>query len=652
MNGGNTRMVERRADRSGQVLGPYQLTRLLGAGGFGEVYEANHRLLQQKRAIKLLLERHFHDPTQRERFLREARTLATLEHSNILPVLEVGEEGTILYLVMPFYRRGTLNDLLKQRTTSLPLAEVERLLVQMCAAVGYAHVRQIAHLDLKPENMLLHEDGRLVLSDFGLAHLIKQGRLEAGSSASWGTPYYMAPEQIRGEPELRSDLYALGVILYQLLTNQRPFTGNAPEAVMMKHLLEAPPPLHVANPQALVTLEPMLRKALEKRPEDRYPTAEALLADFRRAVGTSLSQNAQSPAPNVSPISHTQSPDRPVPTATSIPSGSTPQTAQSANMLQPMGRGCEIPLNNGYNCGVTTKGRCATCGRAFCASHQARSGQIVYIDQCAPCLAKARADEEERNREYWAKHRAKLDEAREYLHSGAARTALLTSGVQPVNIYQIQRKLEKKFFSQSYRTVEVITSIRRGWILGDIAGEYRSQGEVLSKKVDITLLTALLDHDQVVLTPVRFQSERYEEEDNTSWPDWKITDNGWIQAAQAVRRLIERYDYSSGRVQIPAGRLGFIRIEEGKEPGRVYEIKGLLSIGQSEENDIVLHDTQVSRVHATIINQGNGNYALRDEGAVVVTTVNWRGLGKYQLHSLKDGDRIQLGQTVFVFGTK
>jgi serine/threonine protein kinase len=294
-------MVERRADRNGQVLGPYQLTRLLGAGGFGEVYEADHRLLQQKRAIKLLLERHFHDPHQRERFLREARTLATLEHPNILPVLEVGEEGNLLYLVMPFYHRGTLGDLLKQRTTPLPLSEVERLLAQMCAAVGYAHTRNIAHLDLKPENMLLHKDGRLVLSDFGLAHLIKQGRLEAGSSASWGTPYYMAPEQIRGEPELRSDLYALGIILYQLLTNQRPFTGNAPEAVMMKHLLEVPPPLHTVSPGITATLEPVVQKALGKKPEDRYPTAEALLVDFRATVSSLSLPSARPPTHGRSP---------------------------------------------------------------------------------------------------------------------------------------------------------------------------------------------------------------------------------------------------------------------------------------------------------------------------------------------------------------
>src|SRR5262249_35633481 len=128
-------MADRRTDRVGDALGPYRLTRLLGAGGFGEVYEADHQLLQQKRAIKLVLERHFHDPKQRGRFLREVRTLAMLEHPNILPVLEVGEEGNGFYLAMPFYRRGTLNDLLKQRTVPLPLAETERYLAQMCAAV-------------------------------------------------------------------------------------------------------------------------------------------------------------------------------------------------------------------------------------------------------------------------------------------------------------------------------------------------------------------------------------------------------------------------------------------------------------------------------------------------------------------------------------
>ena len=521
-------MAEYREDRVGQQLGPYRLTRLLGEGGFGEVYEADHRLLQQKRAIKLLLERHFHDPNQRERFLREARTLATLEHPNILPVLEVGEEGSVLYLVMPFYRRGTLNDLLKQRTTPLPLAEVEHSLAQMCAAVGYAHARNIAHLDLKPENMLLHEDGRLVLSDFGLAHLIKQGRLEAGSSASWGTPYYMAPEHIRGEPQPRSDLYALGIILYQLLTNQRPFTGTTPEAVMMKHLLEVPPPLRAVSPTAPATLEPVIQKALEKQPENRYPTAEALLADFRAALG-SLSS-------------------RPIQTSVS----STPQMNVSAPAVQTP---ISVPLNKAQttatvceidNCGVLAIGRCSTCKRAFCGSHQAYA---LNPSLCAPCAARILAP-------------------RDYFSDGSARTVLLTSGVQPIDIYRIQRQREPKkgFFDRGERWVDMMIPVGRGWILGEFRWKYGIPDGDVYRYVEEDWLTALLDkpRDDLIaqstlywqnggVFPVRPCSGGYTLIMNdhaylTDSPSvdsrWKIVkgydpaaDDPWIAVVQAVRRL-------------------------------------------------------------------------------------------------------------------
>jgi serine/threonine protein kinase len=507
---GDVLMAEYKGDRVGQQLGPYRLTRLLGEGGFGEVYEAEHRLLQQKRAIKLLLERHFHDPNQRERFLREVRTLATLDHPNILPVLEVGEEGSVLYLVMPFYHRGTLNDLLKPRTPPLPLAEVERLLAQVCAAVGYAHARHIAHLDLKPENMLLHEDGRLVLSDFGLAHLIKQGRVEAGSSASWGTPYYMAPEHIRGQPELRSDLYALGVILYQLLTTQRPFTGTTPEAVMMKHLLEIPPPLHAASPDAPATLEPVLRRALEKRPEDRYATAEVLLADFRAAVNSPSSHPTQPPAPSVSPAAPT------------------PQTSSPVSPNEVW-----TPADSCYYCGLPATGRCATCKRVFCHEHQAQGPSsntlwpfgplmVRYPDKCARCLAlptdpaaRARAEaREELERERLAPY----VEAREYFKSGSARTALQTSGVKLVEIYKTEMKSKQTLFGLSSRLVEEIVSTRRGWIIGKLPWG----------------LTALLDDHLPYFPFTRVQpfSGGYKE---VGKPGDGF--DAWVEAAEAVKRL-------------------------------------------------------------------------------------------------------------------
>jgi len=552
----HTLMAEYKGDRVGQQLGPYRLTRLLGAGGFGEVYEANHQLLQQTRAIKLLLERHFHAPNQRERFLREARTLATLEHPNILPVLEVGEEGNVLYLVMPFYRRGTLNDFLKQRTTLLPLAEVERLLAQMCAAVGYAHARNIAHLDLKPENMLIHEDGRLVLSDFGLAHLIKQGRLEAGSSASWGTPYYMAPEQIRGEPELRSDVYALGIILYQLLTNQRPFAGPTPEAVMMKHLLEPPPSLRAVSPTAPAMLEPVIQKVLGKKPEDRYTTAEALLADFLAAMNGPSSRSAQPPAPSVSPAAPTPQVNisMPVvqPTIPVLP-GRTPHPAESVTIMKATAAGCEIELKDGRYCGIPPIGRCATCGRAFCPTHQAWFyGQFSYpyVDQCAPCFAKTPAEMARAKSE---KDVAERRAAEEYFMSGAARTAFLTAGVPPVKIYSVKRRSKQGFFG--YKEVEdatpfihkygsKTTEVQHAWILGEFRLQYgipKSPSHSYEddyEGVTGRCLTALLDLSPAFLgmwivpdplVPVRPWSRGYECLNGSFY--------GWIEAVQAVKRL-------------------------------------------------------------------------------------------------------------------
>jgi serine/threonine protein kinase len=643
-------MVERRADRSGQTLGRYRLTRLLGAGGFGEVYEADHQLLQQKRAIKLLLERYFHDPNQRERFLREARTLATLDHLNIAPVMEVGEEGDVLYLVMPFYHRGTLHDFLKQRTTPLPLIEVEHYLEQMCAAVGYAHTKHIAHLDLKPDNMLLHEDGRLVLSDFGLAHLIKQGRLEAGSSASWGTPHYMAPEQIRGEPEVRSDIYALGVILYQLLTNQRPFTGTTPEAVMMKHLLDAPPLLHIVSPAASAALEPVLRKVLEKKPEKRHATADKLLEDFRTALSGSLPRASHSAAPRVSFMAPTLQMNSPTPTlGTTVQQNTTQATAAI----------CQID-----SCGVLAVGRCATCKRTFCTSHQARSGQTRYIDQCAPCLAQAQVDEEKRIQEVEAKLKADEAEARKYIQSGSARIALFTSGMQSVNIYKTRQKEKKGFFGQNHRWVEEIASVRRGWILGAILVEYLApMGESSLERTSDTQLIALLDLDhRLILTPVKPYAESYKEADIGYQSSWEISDIGWIEAERAVRQLIELHrlgiqsiftrstsikqdENAFERMQALAGKVGCIRIEEGKEPGRIYKIHEKLSIGPDRERDIVLEDFDPNQLHATVIHQGNGYYVLETDSWSSNIKVNEQPLppNKSRMshtYLLQDGDHI------------
>ncbi len=343
--------------------------------------------------------------------------------------------------------------------------------------------------------------------------------------------------------------------------------------------------------------------------------------------------------------------------------GRMPHAAESATNAKATGAGCEIELPDGRLCGVTSLGRCATCGRAFCRSHLARWEQAYDINQCAPCLAKAQANEEKAE----AKRKADEAEARKYIQSGSARIALLTSGVQPVNIYQTRMKMMKGFFSRNNQWVEEIASVRRGWILGAVLGG----------------LTALLDvdHPQVVLIPVEPYAESYKEVDQREpglGPGWT---SEWIEAAQAVRQLImlrhlgihsiftrrifaRQGEDSSERMQTLRGRSAFIRIEEGKEPGRMYAIqKEEFSIGRSQESDIFLEDSARDELSAdellaikdellaTIIHQGNGNYVLSVHTGHYDTRVNGQllPLNRDQTYPLQHGDHIQLSVRVTVF---
>lgn len=270
---------------SGQALGgKYLLGELLGKGGFGAVYKAENQTLGRSQAIKVLLEEHFSDAKFRERFLREARMLAALDHANIMHVDELGVQDNLIYLVMPYLSGGTLQEVMKARSGPLSLEEIGRYVEQICSALSYAHAQGVVHLDLKPSNLLIHQDGRLLLSDFGLAHLVQQGAVEGGTSLQFGSPLYMAPEHFDGRPEARSDLYAVGVILYQLLTGKHPFDAPTPAAIMRKHLTEPPPPLRQARPDLPATLEAMMTVALAKQPEQRFQSAAALLVAFKQSV--------------------------------------------------------------------------------------------------------------------------------------------------------------------------------------------------------------------------------------------------------------------------------------------------------------------------------------------------------------------------------
>jgi serine/threonine protein kinase len=241
-----------------------------------QVYLARDVRLGREVALKVLDQRLGARPGFRERFLREARVAASLDHPNIVPLYDFGEaDRQLLYLVMPFVSGGSLQDRLKE--APFPVGEVATFGSQIADALEYAHQRGVVHRDVKPANMLLHADGRLLLSDFGLAKILSSARpATPRNHPDAGTPEYMAPEQINGGSDERSDIYALGVVLYLLLTGRLPFSGSTSAKVMERHLYRLPAEPRRLNPNITPAMQGVVLRALAKHPEDRFQRASEL----------------------------------------------------------------------------------------------------------------------------------------------------------------------------------------------------------------------------------------------------------------------------------------------------------------------------------------------------------------------------------------
>jgi serine/threonine protein kinase len=280
----------------GQALGTCTLRRLLGRGGMGAVYLAQQSRPRRTVAVKVLMPSNVLEKKSRAEFLtrfrREADAIAALDHVNIMPIYEYGEQGDIAYLVMPYVNGGTLRDVLEKRGV-LSLDEVVHIIEQAAAALDIAHAQGIIHRDLKPGNMLFHADGRLLLADFGLAKVLRDLKDPAQSGQSdltstgtiVGTPEYLSPEQGTGRPiDHHSDIYSLGIVLFQMLGGRVPFTGTSPVAVAIKHALEEPPSLTQMNPSVPSEVEAVVMKTLAKEPEDRYNSAGEMAEALRTAV--------------------------------------------------------------------------------------------------------------------------------------------------------------------------------------------------------------------------------------------------------------------------------------------------------------------------------------------------------------------------------
>jgi serine/threonine-protein kinase len=269
-------------------LGKYEIIERLGRGGMAEVYRAYHTSLDRFVAIKVLHAFLADDPEFKSRFEKEAQNVAKLKQSHIVQVydFEYDAAGESYYMVMELIEGPTLKErlvALAEHGKLLPLDEALRIVREAAEALAYAHSRNMIHRDVKPANLMLDHDDRVVLTDFGIAKIVTGVQFTA-SGGMVGTPAYMAPEQGLGEAgDERSDLYSLGIILFQLVTGTLPYEADTPLATILKHLHEATPSAKSRNPVLPEPIDRIIAKAMAKDPEDRYQTASQFIADLDRA---------------------------------------------------------------------------------------------------------------------------------------------------------------------------------------------------------------------------------------------------------------------------------------------------------------------------------------------------------------------------------
>lgn len=271
-------------DLTGRRLGAYRIVAPLGEGGMATVYRARQEGKIERDVALKVLARHF--STSREfmaRFSQEASILAGLRHPHILPIFDFGEQDGYTYLVMPFIESGTLADLMTGKP--LPLPQIRQIIPQVADALDYAHGRGIIHRDVKPSNVLVDERGNCYLGDFGISKIVEDSSRLTSTGIMLGTPEYMSPEQGRGEAlDGRSDIYSLGVVLYEMAAGRVPYRANTPLAVIYRHIQDALPPARLLNPDIPEALEAVLAQALAKSPAERFATAGQFGQAVRQAI--------------------------------------------------------------------------------------------------------------------------------------------------------------------------------------------------------------------------------------------------------------------------------------------------------------------------------------------------------------------------------
>ena len=272
------------ADLIGKIINGYEILSQVGQGGMAAVYLARQRSMNRNVALKILPSIFMHDETYLQRFEREVKIVSQLEHRNIVPVYDYGEFNDQPYIAMRYMPAGSVEGLLAEGRISQ--ARMLSIVEQVASALDYAHKKGILHRDLKPSNILLDDGGGAFITDFGIARILGEGSGTITTQGVVGTPSYMSPEQARAEPlDGRSDVYSLGVMLFELATGRRPFESDTPYSIAVMHVTMPPPSPRQIEPTIGAALEKVIMRALLKSRDDRYGSAGELAEALRRSLG-------------------------------------------------------------------------------------------------------------------------------------------------------------------------------------------------------------------------------------------------------------------------------------------------------------------------------------------------------------------------------
>src|SRR5689334_20533511 len=294
-----------------QLKDEYEILEELGRGGMAIVFKAREKQLERDVAIKVLPFSLAFDKEFVERFQREARTSAKLEHPSIIPIYRVGKSGRVIYFVMKFLRGKPLSAVLSQRG-ALPPADIRRILTEVGRALGYAHKSNIVHRDIKPDNIMFDDLGQAVVTDFGIAKAASGGKL-TGTGMSIGTPHYMSPEQAKAQSlDGRSDIYSLGVVGYQCLTGSVPFDGEDSFSIGYKHIMEEIPTPPIDSHDKRVLFE-IIKKMMAKVPDQRFQNADELVAVLEGGRSVSFTTDATMAMPSMAGVRMSSAPTTPLP---------------------------------------------------------------------------------------------------------------------------------------------------------------------------------------------------------------------------------------------------------------------------------------------------------------------------------------------------